>query len=78
MRCSESDGGTKGTMSEERRQTSVERLVGEDDQPAVEPEYTEDHPAPPPLEPDIRSVADFRPEAEGETIPERNRREAST
>ena len=44
------------------------------DQPAAVPEYEEDHPITSRAGQDDLSVADLRPEVEGETIPEQARR----
>ncbi len=46
------------------------------DHAAIKPEYEEDHPSPPPTTGEEISIADLRPEVEGETIPERARRQA--
>ena len=52
-------------MSEKRPTT--------DDEGTVEPEYDEEHPITPPTGQEDISVAELRPEVEGETIPERAR-----
>ena len=53
-------------MSEQRPTT---------DDGAVEPEYDEDHPITPPTGQEDLSVAELRPEVDGETIPEQARRQ---
>lgn len=47
------------------------------DLPTVVPEYEEEHPPGPPSDPDDLSIADLRPEVEGETTAERARREGT-
>jgi hypothetical protein len=64
----------EGPMSSQRPDDNQSRRDPGDT--PIKPEYEEDHPAPPPLPADPILVEDLRPDVEGETIPERNRREA--
>ncbi len=68
-------------MSERRPTTDDEGATDPrhgTDRSAIKPEYEEAHPSPPPTSGEEISVADLRPEVEGETIPERAHRQADS
>ena len=74
--------GWEAALADEANRGPEDRAAGEGtggtgkaaDQPAAVPEYEEDHPITSRAGQDDLSVADLRPEVEGETIPEQARR----